>query len=87
MKAAYKGDRPLLEDEAEAVIAKPDAEIFTLRVKTLEVGYLAKILGGFDLFDYLLNSSQQPGVSENGQILFKGFTGAGCQRFLCRNWS
>jgi len=78
VKAAHEGDHALLKNKSEAVITDTDAEVFPLCVKTLEVGNLTKSLGGFDMFDHLLDLSQQPGVGDHGQILAEGFAKQGC---------
>jgi len=84
MEAAHEGDRALFENKADTIIAKPDAEILSLCVKTLQVGNLPKGSGGFHLFDHFSDSSQQPGIGNNGQILVKGFSKKGCH-VACSN--
>jgi hypothetical protein len=71
MEAAHKDNRALVENEAEAIIAEADAEVFPLCVKRFEVWNLAKGSGCFDLFNHFPDSSQKPGIGDNGQIPVK----------------
>jgi hypothetical protein len=73
MQTAHECDRTLLENKPDAIIAESNAEIFPLCLKPLEVGNLLECSGGFNLFDYFLDSPQQAGVCNCGQILVKGF--------------
>jgi len=77
MEATHECDRTLLENKTDAIIAESNAEIFSFCLKALEVGDLLESSGGFDLFDHLLDSSQQPGVGDRGQILLEGFAKEG----------
>jgi len=77
MQATHERDRSLLENKTDAIITEPNAEIFPLCLKTLQVGNLMESSSGFDLFDYFLDSSQQPGIGDRRQILVEGLAKEG----------
>jgi hypothetical protein len=71
MQAAHEGYRALVEDNADAVIAQANAEVFALCLQPLEIGNILKGSGCFNLLDHALYSAQQPIVADGGQSFSK----------------
>lgn len=73
VEATHEGDRAVIKNKTNAIIAHANAVVFALRIQSLEVGNLLESAGGFNLFNHFLDSSPQPGVSDDGQVCVKGF--------------
>ena len=63
----------MLENKTDAIISYTNPVILALCVETLEVGNLLKGAGGLYLLDGFLDSPEQRGIGDGGQIRVEGF--------------
>ena len=86
IETPHERDRALLENKTDAIITHANAVVFALRIKALKVGNLLESLGGFDLFNHFLDSSQESGVGDDGQIRVEGFAKKRFHAARSRRW-
>ena len=64
VQESYECHRPFLKNKADTIISHPNAVVFAISVKALEVRNFLETSGAFHLLDHLLDSIQKPGIRD-----------------------